>query len=800
MKNYLSLGLLLSLFAGASWLYGQSTDVLVEQLKQQVQTAYQQEGRDKAVAIALLGHDYLAPDHPEMQRLLYEAYYQAPAYDEYYEYGVDETLFHCADWSPDGKTLAVGLTEGTIRLYDFSASGPPTFTSFRPISAIVLDIAYSPDGSKMAIGDAEGYTRVFDVATQQLLHAWQHTDYIRAVAWSPDGSRLAGAGDELKVFFYDPNSGEMLGGYEGHSDWIRGLSWSSDGTMVAAASDDGTATVWSADGDLITTHRDHTDYCRDVAFSPTGNQLITVSDDLSALLYDTGDSNTAERDLGGHQNWIMTLDWSPNGRRVVTADNGGGIVVHNLRSDSKETYEEYGEEVGWMDVDWAADNKTIAATTSSRILIYNADTQEKVFDIGVVGSSSESAGESSLDEILSEYLPQAQQIFPSPNGSKLALIDGEYNVQVIDLEAGQILYSIEDHTDWVRNVDWSKDGRLIATGSDDMMVGLWDANTGEMQHFMDGHTDWVRDVAFSPDGKVLVSAGDDGVIRSWDTQTGEALTVTDKIELYLMSVDWSPNQKFIATQDSEGYLRVFNANNNTVIFTSDVLTVIGTVRWQADNSLTVVAAEGGTLKWAAEEGLVPVGDDMATIAKAADGKEAKAIGFYISVTGGEKPAFLEGHKGNVTQLDWSPESNYLVSQDDRGYLIIWDVDQSEMVVRLSQSDGTPRNIVWAPGGDGFYVPGSPDRLLTDPAGLRQRLENSYIPSALSSADILYYDLDKIILQQDAVVQRLLASGDMGLLNAIAAFYEQRAASRMDADGKSNDEKMAAHFRTAAEQR
>ena len=72
----------------------------------------------------------------------------------------------------------------------------------------------------------------------------------------------------------------------------------------------------------------------------------------------------------------------------------------------------------------------------------------------------------------------------------------------------------------MRNIDWSSDGRLMATASDDMFVGIWDADSGEMMHFLEGHSDWVRDVAFSPDNSILVSAGDDGVLRSWGPQYG----------------------------------------------------------------------------------------------------------------------------------------------------------------------------------------------------------------------------------------------------------------------------------------
>src|SRR5579871_3144381 len=107
-----------------------------------------------------------------------------------------------------------------------------------------------------------------------------HSDYVSAVAWSPDGKRIASASGDHTVQIWDASNGGHVLTYRGHSSDVLSLAWSPNGQYIATGGFDATVQVWNPQtGATIFTYRGHTDAVFDVAWSPDSARIASASAD-----------------------------------------------------------------------------------------------------------------------------------------------------------------------------------------------------------------------------------------------------------------------------------------------------------------------------------------------------------------------------------------------------------------------------------------------------------------------------------------------------------------------------------------
>ncbi|WP_440104512.1 WD40 repeat domain-containing serine/threonine protein kinase [Streptosporangium sp. H16] len=239
-------------------------------------------------------------------------------------------------FSPDGGTLAGGDGDGAVIVWDV-ATRRPVGDPMKGHTRAVEAMAFSPDGGLLASGgnngegtDSGDHTVIlWDTRTRQPAGdpLTGHTDWIRSVAFSPDGKTLATSSADKTVILWDTATRQQIGDpLTGHTDWVQSVAFSPDGRTLATGGDDTTVILWDVAtrqqiGDPLT---GHTDLVRSVVFGPDGRTLATGGRDKTVILWDV----TARRPIGdpltGHPDEIHTVALSPDGATLAV---GTGSVV-----------------------------------------------------------------------------------------------------------------------------------------------------------------------------------------------------------------------------------------------------------------------------------------------------------------------------------------------------------------------------------------------------------------------------------------------------------------------------------------
>jgi WD40 repeat protein len=427
-------------------------------------------------------------------------------------------VVHMAVFSPDGRYVASGGSDRTIRLWE-RATGKEIRALYGHEN-FIHGLAFSPDGQWLISASGDRSLKLWEVASGRPLATFHgHLDHVGCVAFSPDGRCFASGGTDHAVKLWLATPSPQLT-FTGHDGWIFGVAFSPDSQLVASGGSQGSTRdhlmMWDATtGVPAVTFVDADAQVTAVAFRPDGQRLASAGRDGTVRIWDVRTGGLV-RTLPRQPDEISAVAYSPAGRYLAAAttnlfnpriyDHEPGEVKLWDADTGREISTLGGHKAGVFDVAFSPDGRYLASACADGIV--------RIWDTtGLSRSARTLPGHSGHVR---------RVVFLPPDGQRLATAGGILympggEVKIWDLATRQVLHDLRGHTARVRGMACSPDGRRLATGSDDRTIKLWDTMTGQEVFALRGHSDSVLSVALSPDGRRIVTGGNDATVRVWDT-------------------------------------------------------------------------------------------------------------------------------------------------------------------------------------------------------------------------------------------------------------------------------------------
>ena len=422
-------------------------------------------------------------------------------------------------WSEDGRFLAAGLRDGQIYLWASADLAAPALLAGHREQ--ITDLAWSPtDPSLLASGSTDDTGRLWQIgsdgAVAELATFSGMATNVNSVHWSPDGSKLAlHSSFGSLAMWWDVASGAQ----RDRRINVSAIAWFPDSSRLALAVGS-TIEVRTAEGSADYTLPGHTSAVRRLSWSPANPAwLLSVSDDRTMRLWDAN-GRTAVHSFSGHGEPIEVVEWSPDGRWLLTTDPAT-VRLWDVAT-GQEQYQLPGH-FQTRAINWVNSERLLTlGGTDQLVRVWDVAARQQLALLGNYGVTGE-----------------IRTVVWSPDNTHLAVLGSDDVVRIWDASSGTVVQALVGHIirgprvgggngyQPVNDVIWSPDGRFLATAGTDETIRVWDAATGQEQYVLQEAAP-VRALAWANQGNFLAAATSDewdeaGHIRVWDLSTRSEL-------------------------------------------------------------------------------------------------------------------------------------------------------------------------------------------------------------------------------------------------------------------------------------
>ena len=612
------------------------------------------------------------------------------------------------------------------------------------------DVAFSPDQRVIAVAgsvitktdgrrhDTKTILQLWDVDSGRMVRDLEADAPMRGLVYA-DGKTLAALSSSPPALtFWSAASGKKLP-VQVKLEGIDCFALAPGGKLAALAISSGTTrqvVLWDLIKQKELARLDGHKYgVQSLAFSADGKLLTSVSIAVNfnnqalpgqVILWDVAKAAKIREIIHDSSFVVLSRDGS---LAAWASRQANGLMLADVRS-KREHVAIAGDHHSFL---FSPDNKTLA-TGSQRGIVSFWDT----------GSGKELHR---LEGHISQY---SRILSYSGDGKLLATGNwdrgywGSRRLRIWDAKTGKEINPAPMHADRITSVAYSRDGRVIASGSIDKSIRLWQATTGKPLHLLSGHEESITALVFAPDGKTLASAAADKTVRFWDLSTGKEKSQHADLSASVLALAFSPDGKTLLAAAADGSViswqgdesktsRLLNKGVllNFAALTPDARTMIGQV------SNRVELPSSALPMWA-----VPVGKPLGYIqipgkAMSDDGFSGvmcwaatfSADGRYLATSESQQSFGLRGRilsndtiriwevastreiakivelPNGAQHLAFSPDGRFLASthgelygwrSDSRGTTLVWDAATGKQLADLNDRSGQVTCTAFAP--------------------------------------------------------------------------------------------------------
>ncbi|KAF3888672.1 MULTISPECIES: WD40 domain-containing protein [Nostocales] len=293
----------------------------------------------------------------------------------------------------------------------------------------------------------------------------------------------------------------------------------------------------------------------------------------------------------------------------------------------------------------------------------------------------------------------------SPDGKVLASASADNNIILWNTN-GKKYKTLPIHSDVVNNVSFSHDGRTVASASQDKTVKLWNSNTEQVTTLV-GHKGVVNSVSFTPDDEIIASGSSDNTIKLW-YRDGKLFKTLLGHKAAVLSVAWSPNGQTLASASTDKTINLWNRNGKLLKTIPGHTDAVRSVAWSGDGRAIASASLDKSVKLWSREGkllrtLTGHNDKVTSVSFSPDGQIVasastnKTIKFW-SRDRGILLATLKGHGDWVNSVSFSPDGKMFASGSRDTTVKLWKL-QDVLKSKFGDHSGDVNSVSFSPQGD-----------------------------------------------------------------------------------------------------